>query len=281
MVKLKNILLSIILLGGVCVIIGCTIDLFGLFGSNDLDKRLQEKDNFKFLSDADRNLLFGDEFSFLVLADTHIQDGNAHGLEKMKTVIDESKTAGGGKEIQFAVFVGDITQYGSRQDIQKFLDIAVLLGIPCYPVIGNHDIFLGNWPAWKDLIGSTRYRVNGGGATLFILDSANSFLGKNQIDWLENGLKSAQGKVFVFSHDNLFVESPEDIQQLSDTKERARVMSVLQGRCDAMFTGHLHKEIMKEAGGVRYISVGGYEEKRAYCRVFVTKTGISYAFEKL
>jgi len=273
MVKFIKICLLVLLLGGACFLSGCNVDLLGLFGSTDLDKRLIDCDNFRFLTASDRNPSFDDEYSFIVLADTHIEDGNAHGLEKLKDIIDNNN------EIKFAVIVGDITQYGSAKDINKFIEIAGSLGVPCYPVIGNHDIYFGNWTEWKNLIGSSRYKINGGSTTLFILDTANAFFGKAQLDWLEKEIKKTQGRVFVFSHSNLSMIGFDAVQQLTDTRERARIASILRNRCDAMFTGHLHKRSMSEQGNVKYISLDGYVKNRAYCLVSVKTSGISYKFE--
>jgi predicted phosphodiesterase len=259
----------------ICVTGSCNVDLFGLFASTDLDERLKEKSNFKFLSGVDLSPSFTDEYSFIVITDIHIEGGNMHGLEKIKTVIEDDI------DIKFAVFGGDITQNGAEQDIKKFLEIASSLSVPVYPVIGNHDIYFGNWSVWKDLIGSTCYRVNGDAATLFIMDSANSFLGKTQLDWLDNELRSARGHVFVFSHNNLFVDSAVNIQQLSDTRERARVLSLLKGKCDIMFTGHSHKRLIEKAGGVLYINIEDFITSNTYCLVSVKTTGISYEFKKL
>ena len=254
---------------------GCNVDLLGLFGSTDLNKRLEERNNFRFLIADERNLSFGDEYSFIVLTDTHIEDGNAWGLENLKYIVEADSS------IRFAVVTGDITQYGAAQDIKKFIEIARSLNVPCYPVIGNHDIYFGNWTHWKNMIGSTRYRINGGTATLFILDSANAFFGKSQLDWLEREIKTARGRVFVFSHANIFVESLVDIQQFSDTRERARIVSILRNKGDIMFMGHLHKRVVNEAGNVQYISIEDYREKRVYCVVSVGKNGISIRYEKL
>jgi len=260
-------------------VFGCDVDMGGLFGSTDLDIRLKEKNTFKFLKGKDIFPAFGDEYSFIVLTDIHIKDGNAYGLENIKTVIE------GNPEIKFAVFCGDITQKGAERDLIKFIEITGNLPIPVYPVIGNHDIYFGNWSVWEKLIGSTSYRINGDSATLFILDSANGFWGKQQIGWLENELKSAHGKatgrVFIFSHHNLFVGSTGSIQQFADTKERARIVSLLSGKCDMMFTGHSHERLINEAGGTLYVNIEDFTRSKTYCLISVNKTGISYEFKKL
>jgi len=256
----------------------CNVDLFGVFGSGDLAARLEERNNFRFLTGEDRAPSLGDEFSFIVLTDTHIEDGDTYGLENLKTIVEQNS------EIKFAVITGDITQYGDAEDIEKFLEIASSLGIPCYPGIGNHDVYFDNWPEWKTRIGSTCYRINGDTATLFVLDSANAFFGKEQLDWLESEINSslpAGGRIFVFSHANIFVESPADFQHFTDTKERARLISILRDKCDIMFMGHVHKRIITEAGNVKYISIEDYRSNRVYCIVSVGKSGVSYRFERL
>jgi 3',5'-cyclic AMP phosphodiesterase CpdA len=278
----KNKLNPIILIIGLSLILGgCTVDLLGLFGSNDLAVRLKEKEHI-FLDDSSRQwrtATFGtDGYSFVVLADSHMHKGDDFGLKaKLKNVVDNNS------EIKFVVIAGDVTQKGLKVDVQKFIEIADNLGgIPCYPVIGNHDVYSGNWPEWKSLIGATYYSVDGGGTSLIVLDSATGFFGKKQLDWLEKSLKEVPNgnRVFVFTHANLFTSHFVDIQQFTDIKERARVVSLLSGKCDAMFTGHLHSKVINEAGGVPYISVESFYEQGTYCLVKVEPDGIKYTFKK-
>jgi len=259
-----------------CFFGGCNVDIGGFFTSTDVDERLKERGNLKLLDSEGWTvaLSLGDEYSFIVVSDTHIEDGNAHGLEKLKD-------AAAAEEIKFAVMLGDITQYGSERDINKYIEIAKLLEVPCYPVIGNHDIYFGNWSVWKSKIGSTNYKINGGNTTLLFLDSANSLFGKDQLDWLEREIKTASGRVFVFTHSPLFVTGPADMQQVSDTKERARIVSILRGKCDIMFMGHLHKRIITEKGNVKYLAMDDFVRNKTYCVVTVTASGVKYSFKKL
>jgi 3',5'-cyclic AMP phosphodiesterase CpdA len=253
--------------------LACNVDPVGLVTSSDLDTRLESRNVFAFLTDNDRNLSLGNEYSFIVLNDTHIENGVAHGFERLKDSIMPGD--------KFVVVTGDITQNGRREDLEKFIEIAGTLGIPCYPVIGNHDVYFKNWPVWRDLIGSTRYRINSDTTTLFILDSANAIFGSPQLDWLQEELAAAGGHVFVFTHTNLFVETPGDFQQFTDIRERARIISILKGRARAVFMGHVHKRIIRNAGGVSYISIEDFKRYKTYCRVYVSDAGIRYEFLNL
>jgi DNA repair exonuclease SbcCD nuclease subunit len=153
--------------------------------------------------------------------------------------------------------------------------------VPCYPVVGNHDIYSGSWKVWKELIGSTSYRIDGGGATLLFMDSANAFFGADQLAWMEKEAKAAKGRLFVFTHVNLFGESPMDLQQFTDTRERTRIVSLLRGRCDAMFMGHVHRRLIREAGNTQYITTEDYRDHGVYCLVQVSSGGITWEFKKL
>jgi 3',5'-cyclic AMP phosphodiesterase CpdA len=269
----------------------CNNDFFGFFASTDLDKRLEEKTALKFVGPTEdsawgtangENLIpaLGSFFSFIVVSDTHIEDGDAHGLENLAGILDRDGTD---PDDRFVVVTGDITQNGKREDVQRFVDIAKSLPVPCYPVIGNHHIFFGNWPIWREEIGASSYRIDHGpDARLFILDTANAFFGASQLDWLERELAiNPTDHTFVFTHANIFVRSPIDIEQLTDVRERARFVYMLKGRSDAVFMGHVHQRIIDEAGGVKYITLEDFVGHGTYCRVTVTPSGMSYAFHKL
>ncbi|MCL1992875.1 MAG: metallophosphoesterase [Spirochaetes bacterium] len=258
----------------------CSNDLLGLFSANDLDVRLEARDSFVFLSHEDRNPSFGDEFTFIALADTHILNGNAHGFERLAQAVSRHNA-------DFVVLLGDITQNGARGDIQRFIDIANSVPVPVYPVIGNHDIYFNNWSAWRDMIGSTRYRVDSRradgsiAATFFVLDSANAFFGRSQLDWLERELASAGGRVFVFSHINVFSDSGISHVQFIDARERARLVSILRGRSQMMMSGHAHRYFVTNAGGVSFVTLEDFRSNRTFAVVSVTNSGVTHSIDSL
>ena len=271
----------------ICCAVSCNVDLFGFFYSGDLDNRLASRGEFVLLdkesavltsaapgyADIDvRNLNLPEEYSFIAVSDIHIENGNLHGLDTLKNCIEG---------VQFVVVLGDITQNGKREDVGAFVDFALSLGIPCYPVLGNHDIFFDNWLVWKELIGSSSYKINGGNTTLFVLDSANSTFGSMQIDWLKGELESAKRHTFVFTHTNLFTSGDFDYVQLADNRERAKMVSLLKGRAEMMLMGHVHKTIVRRAGGVDYIALDDFRESKTILKVYVSPSGSQYDFKKI
>jgi len=275
---ISKIFISFLSLCIVFLVIGCNVDLLGLFVSNDLDERLKEKDNFVYLT-TERGALssVSGNYSFIVMTDTHVENGDITDLKKIESAITD--------DVKFIVNLGDISQNGKEQDIKTITEYTKTLpnSVPYYPVIGNHDIYFGNWSVWRNYIGSTRYRVDGGDFTLFILDSANAFIGKTQVDWLERELKSAKDKVFVFTHSDFFVQDKVSIQQVYDLTERARIMSILRnsGKCKNVFMGHSHERVEKEFGGVKYVNIEDYKSTLVYCLVKVNGNSVSYEFKKL
>jgi len=290
MVKQIKLLVFLLLLSAVCFI-GCNIDLPGLVIANDLDDRLKERDNFKFLDGKNskgenrnwRTLNEGTDYSFIVISDTHIENGEGLSKDKKIYLGKLADITNNNKNIKFVVITGDITQNATVKDFDKFIEIADSLGVPCYPIAGNHDVYYRDstdkgWTKWRDIIGSTNYRIDGNSTTLFILDTANAFFGKEQLDWLEREINSdsIKSNVFVFAHAPLFVVGPVDMQQSTDTKERARLLSILRDKCDIMFMGHLHKHMVNKAGGVEYLSLASFIDESAYYIVTVSPSGIKW-----
>ncbi|MDR2864655.1 MAG: metallophosphoesterase [Spirochaetaceae bacterium] len=274
--------------------ISCENDFLGLFRSEDLDERLKSAQDFPYLSGHKyldgtpwTNLKIGDgDYSFIFTSDTHIKHDDTNGLENLQQKFIPSD--------KFVVIGGDLTQSSEREELDLFIKITGSWSrvdgsgekMPCYPVIGNHDIYFGNWKIWKELIGSTRYRIDSGeigNTTLLILDSANAFFGNDQFAWLSSQLKSAKQNTFVFSHGTLFVtDNPvSNKQSITDIRERARLISLLSSsNAKAYLSGHIHQEIVRELDRRLYITTENFHAHHRFARIYVHSNGtITYTFE--
>jgi 3',5'-cyclic AMP phosphodiesterase CpdA len=264
--------------------VGCEVDYLGLFYSTDVEERLEAADEFALLADnacngtpwRDALDTGAPPYSFVFVTDTHIEGDNAADIADLGQAFVESD--------KFVVVGGDIAQSGRRVELQAFLDAAHQWKrhdgqiMPCYPVIGNHDIYFGNWKVWRELIGSTRYRVDSpnGGISIIVLDSANATFSANQLDWLQTQLNTAAINTFVFSHDSLFKKTnPLDPGKNLPAAERARVVSLVSGcgNVKAYIAGHIHQNITHQVNSVHYLTQEDYKSHQSYLRVTVNANG--------
>ena len=79
--------------------------------------------------------LFAQDFSFAYMTDVHISIGSQTVEDAKKCMADINKQKG----LSFAIFAGDITEFGSDEEIKLAKEIFDELTIPYYIVAGNHD----------------------------------------------------------------------------------------------------------------------------------------------
>jgi predicted phosphodiesterase len=279
---LKNAQLALTIIPVILTAVSCRPEITGLFASPDFSERESSWDGN--IMAQNKTPYFGPSYSFIVAADTHIKEGGTppdygERYARLKNHLLPSD--------RFIVVAGDCTDAGNRAQIKKFRAISENMGRPVYPVLGNHDIYHSGFPNWKELIGSSVYRIDGDSAMLLMLDSANGTLGARQIDWVKKNMaarNAGQKNVFVFSHMNLFTAesfSLNSLEQLTDIRERARLLSLFSGKAAMVFTGHTHLRVLHKAGGVDYVSVEAFRDTGAFVRVYVDGGGVRYTFEKV
>ncbi len=240
--------------------------------SGDFENLIDENGTRAPLNDVPLRELDG-PYSFVVITDPHITCADTRGFERVADMFVPSDA--------FAVVNGDLTRSGSREQLETFLAMAGRLPVPCYPVIGNHDIYFHSWPVWKQLMGTTIYRVDSGTTTLLMLDSANGRFGLPQIDWLQTQLESARERIFVFSHCNFFIPRATTIQQFAALWERSVIVRLFADKVSAVFTGHSHKRYVHTAENVPYINTDDFKTNASFCRVYVTPGGVRYEYGNL
>src|SRR5689334_8021186 len=73
-------------------------------------------------------------FRFAWLSDTHV--GATTGEQDLRAAVNDINSQ---KDLSFAVISGDVTEYGSREQLQLAKEILSGLKIPCHVLPGNHD----------------------------------------------------------------------------------------------------------------------------------------------
>src|SRR5258708_5097701 len=73
-------------------------------------------------------------FRFVLLSDTHV--GSTSGEEDLRLAVRDINSITG---LSFVVLSGDVTEYGSREQLQLAKQILDGVKIPCHVIPGNHD----------------------------------------------------------------------------------------------------------------------------------------------
>jgi outer membrane protein assembly factor BamB/predicted MPP superfamily phosphohydrolase len=132
-------------------------------------------------------------FRFAWLSDTHV--GSIAGEEDLRASVRDINSLTG---LSFVVISGDVTEYGSREQLRLAKEILDGLKIPCHVVPGNHDTKWSESGAtdfprlWKE----DRFVFNQGGFCFIglhegpIMKMADGHWAPQDVRWLEATLKN-------------------------------------------------------------------------------------------
>ena len=170
----------------------------------------------------------------------------------------------------FSLLVGDLANESGEAGFRRaeasmrFNEETQAKDDPCFPVIGNHDVYFDCAEYYKQYFHTSTYTVTvktvGGYQDLYIfLDSGNGTHGKRQLDWLEEQLehRADYRHCIVISHNWLFRTSynytttPAANLPLDEQYAFMDLMS----RCDVemVIMGHFHAREQRQFGGVQYV----------------------------
>jgi 3',5'-cyclic AMP phosphodiesterase CpdA len=109
--------------------------------------------------------LFSQNFKFAQVTDTHV--GGATGADDLRrTVLDLNQQQG----IDFVILSGDVTEFGSDDELALAKQILDSLSLPLYVIPGNHD---SNWSE----SGANSFRKVFGAETFFFEHKGIQFIG--------------------------------------------------------------------------------------------------------
>jgi outer membrane protein assembly factor BamB/Icc-related predicted phosphoesterase len=107
----------------------------------------------------------GQGFKFAQVSDTHV--GGSTGAQDLRLTVQDLNQQ---KDIDFVVFTGDITEFGSDEELKLAKQILDSLNLPWHIIPGNHD---SNWSE----SGANSFRKVFGGETFFFRHKGFMFMG--------------------------------------------------------------------------------------------------------
>lgn len=204
-----------------------------------------------------------DNYTFYSCSDSHINDDNSR-LAKYITIERNDS------EAVFSIIAGDLANESGEgpfilaDSAMMFDPLTQAENDPCFPIIGNHDVYFDCAKFYKQHFHTSTYTVTvntvSGLKDLFIfLDSGNGTHGRRQLDWLEEQLshRTEYRYCFVISHNWLFRTTynytTTPAANLPEDEQYAFMDLMSRNAVDMVIMGHFHYRDVKTFAGVKYV----------------------------
>ena len=230
-----------------------------------------------------------DNYCVYSCSDSHINDDNTR-LARFITIERNDP------EAVFSIIAGDLAnESGDRPFVlcdsaMAFRPEQQAENDPCFPIIGNHDVYFDCADHFKQHYHTSTYTVTvnttGGHSDLFIfLDSGNGTHGSLQMEWLEKQLekRSDYRHCFVISHNWLFRTTynytTTPAANLPEDEQYAFMDLMSRNQVDMVIMGHFHYRDVKTFGGVKYVMTDNLNEGTLAPSYLVVRCDDKVSFE--
>ena len=241
-----------------------------------------------------------DEYRIYSTSDSHCSDRDSIELQGPKDRLYKYVTMErNDPSAVFSLLVGDLANesgeagYRRAEASMRFNAETQAKNDPCFPVIGNHDVYYDCAEYYKQYFHTSTYTVTvktvGGYQDLYILlDSGNGTHGQRQLEWLEEQLEHRDDyrHCFVISHNWLFRTSynytTTPAANLPLDEQYAFMDLMSRSNVELVLMGHFHMREQRQFGGVQYVMTDNLNDggKPSYLVVNVGEK-VTYAYEEL
>lgn len=211
------------------------------------------------------------------------------------------------QNVNFVVFLGDLTRLGQTADLAKVKQILDSSGMKYYVTAGDHDLWASRDAGedaltnFNNVFGKSSQVVNSNNVVFIIVDNSDIYKGISDSDWqmLNESLQKRTATPvlhFVMSHMTPYHPQSSHImgsETASVAAQAKRYMELLEtNKVDGFFSGDLHffAEFSTKGGstsggkfasGVRITTVGAIDEDRNFLgpRFAIVKVYSDYSWE--
>ncbi|MBQ9864312.1 MAG: metallophosphoesterase [Bacteroidales bacterium] len=248
------------LLSLLVVFAGCSkIDPVGLIAPTSADVESRVSESLSINRDRGPIELFSetDDYNVHVCSDIHVEECSASFEQFLRCLRhDENVVAG--------LLLGDlINQKGSVRIVAEIIEntLSHEEQVPVMTIVGNHDLFFGQWEDYKQYFGSSTYffvvRTPHYRDLYVMLDSGGGCHGKKQMDWLRQLLKhrNEYRHCVVCSHVNIFrTDLSQFVSGNLPLEETYQLLNLLtENNVELYLQGHDHFREEVGYNGVRYV----------------------------
>lgn len=190
----------------------------------------------------------GSRVRFAFLADLHISDV-ATNVEDLEISVNDINNL---KDIDFVIFAGDITEFGSDEEIELAKSIISRLNIPYYVLSGNHD---SKWSesgcnTFAKVFGYEYFSFDAGGVQFIGTNSgpnmrmAPALVPREAMVWLDSVTRALpREKPVVFINHYPLDDAMLNYAQVIDMLKRVNIQASL--------CGHGHSNRLMDFSGIR------------------------------
>lgn len=277
--KLKRILIVFSIFIVLLSFYSCKYGTDNLFYSgNDVSKRVPN--DLLVLPET-----FGNsEYNVLILSDSHFGVNKKNLLyEKLYNYLDSVK--GTADFPQILVFLGDITDTGSREEFEQYKTFVDVLkskyNIRVYNLLGNHDCYNSGWQNWKTFCYpyESLYKFETDNISFYCLDSASGVIGKKQFDIIKKSMEMDKKSKIVFSHVPLYTS--RTLFGMADSYERNRLIDLFsRNNVKMVLSGHIHCSESFSMGAFYQQSISSFLYQDTFAVLKINETSKSIFFEE-
>ena len=161
--------------------------------------------------------------------------------------------------VRFALGAGDLTQQGTREQLERFQSELERLEIPYFATLGNHE--LGTSPdLFHDYFGRGNYNFRFHGVSFTMIDDASATIDPTVYDWLDDWLEQSRQEVHIVAM-HIPPVDPIGVRNgsMASRSEANKLLAKLaEGRVDLTLYGHIHSYYSFDNAGIpAFISGGG------------------------
>jgi 3',5'-cyclic-AMP phosphodiesterase len=161
--------------------------------------------------------------------------------------------------VRFLFGAGDLTQRGTREQLERYQRELLTLDVPYFTTLGNHELGTDAL-LYHEYFGRGNSQFFFKGIAFTLLDSASATIDPMVYEWLDGWLDAAQDRVHIVST-HIPPLDPIGVRNgaFASRAEAAKLLGRLaEGHVDLTLYGHIHSYYAFEnAGIVAYISGGG------------------------
>jgi len=205
--------------------------------------------------------------SFIQISDTHL--GTETSLEKLQELLADTELPL--RKPAFIINTGDITETGSVDEFNAYLNIIKTTDIPFYHVIGNHDVRWSNIGKRRfiEMLGPAYQSFDYQAIHVILLDSGvllehYGHFSQKQLDWLKQDLEKTgtEKPIIICAHHPIFtgerfIDNEVDLLEIIDD------YNVLAYLC-----GHGHQNKKWQINGIDVIMTQALKSDQPGYRIF-------------